>query len=33
MEHHPDVDTYLEASEQWPDEIRALRPLLRDAGL
>ncbi len=33
MEDFPDVDAYLEASEQWPDEIRALRPLLRDAGL
>lgn len=33
MEHHPDVDTYLEASEQWPDEIRALRPVLLGAGL
>lgn len=28
MEDFPDVDAYLEASEQWPEEIRALRPLL-----
>lgn len=33
MEHLPDVDAYLEASEQWPAEIRALRPLLLAAGL
>lgn len=33
MEHFPDVDAYLEASEQWPAEIRALRPLLLAAGL
>lgn len=33
MEDFPDVDAYLEASEQWPEEIRALRPLLLAAGL
>ncbi|MFA9431700.1 YdeI family protein [Egicoccus sp. AB-alg2] len=33
MEDFPDVDAYLEASEQWPEEIRALRPLLVSAGL
>lgn len=33
MEDFPDVDAYLEASEQWPQEIRALRPLLLAAGL
>ncbi len=33
MEHYESVDAYLDASEQWPDEIRALRPLLLDAGL
>jgi uncharacterized protein YdeI (YjbR/CyaY-like superfamily) len=33
MEDFPDVDAYLEASEQWPEEIRVLRPLLLAAGL
>lgn len=33
MEHFPDVDAYLEASDRWPTEIRALRPLLLGAGL
>ena len=33
MQDVPDVDAYVEASEQWPDEIRALRPLLLEAGL
>lgn len=33
MEDYPDVDAYLEASEQWPVEIRALRPLLLAVGL
>jgi uncharacterized protein YdeI (YjbR/CyaY-like superfamily) len=33
MEVFRDVDAYLEASEQWPEEIRALRPLLVAAGL
>ncbi len=33
MEHFPDVDAYLNASEQWPDEIAALRPILLASGL
>ena len=33
MEDHADVDAYLEASQQWPAEIRTLRPLLLAAGL
>ena len=33
MEDFPDVDAYLEASDQWPDEIKVLRPLLLDCGL
>lgn len=33
MKHHPDVDAYLAEAEQWPAEIAALRPILRDAGL
>ena len=33
MEDFPDVDAYLEAAEQWPEEIRRLRPLLLAAGL
>ena len=33
MEDFADVDAYLEASQQWPEEIRALRPLLLAAGL
>lgn len=33
MEDHPDVDAYLAASRQWPDEIRAIRPLLLACGL
>jgi uncharacterized protein YdeI (YjbR/CyaY-like superfamily) len=33
VEDFPDVDTYLEASERWPEEIRALRPVLLSAGL
>lgn len=33
MEDVADVDAYLEVSQQWPAEIRALRPLLRSAGL
>lgn len=32
MEDFPDVDAYLEACEQWPQEIRRLRPLLLAAG-
>ena len=33
MEHFDTVDAYLDASTQWPDEIRALRPVLLGAGL
>ncbi len=33
MEHYEHVDAYLAACEQWPNEIRALRPLLLAAGL
>lgn len=33
MEDFADVDAYLDATEQWPDEIAALRPLLLDSGL
>ncbi len=33
MEDFPSVDAYLDATDQWPDEIRALRPLLLGAGL
>jgi uncharacterized protein YdeI (YjbR/CyaY-like superfamily) len=33
VEDFDDVDAYLEASKRWPDEIRALRPLLVSAGL
>ncbi len=33
MEDYPDVDAYLEASVQWPAEIKVLRPLLLDTGL
>lgn len=33
MEHFDDVDAYLEASEQWPAEIRSLRRLLLATGL
>lgn len=33
MEGFPDVDAYLQASDQWPDEIKSLRPLLLDCGL
>lgn len=33
MQSFDDVDAYIEASEQWPDEIRALRPLLLSASL
>lgn len=29
----PDVDAYIDASDQWPDEIAALRPLLLATGL
>lgn len=33
MEDFVDVDAYLEATDQWPEEIKALRPLLIDSGL
>jgi uncharacterized protein YdeI (YjbR/CyaY-like superfamily) len=33
MESYPDVDAYLAAAEQWPDEIAALRPVLLGTGL
>ena len=33
MQDFPDVDAYIEASDQWPDESRALRPLLLASGL
>jgi uncharacterized protein YdeI (YjbR/CyaY-like superfamily) len=29
----PEVDAYIERSEQWPDEMTALRPILQAAGL
>ena len=30
---HPDVDVYIRQSEQWPDEMAALRPILLRSGL
>lgn len=33
MEDFPDVDAYLQACDQWPAEIRALRALLLETGL
>jgi uncharacterized protein YdeI (YjbR/CyaY-like superfamily) len=33
MEDFTDVDAYIEASDQWPNEIKVLRPLLLDCGL
>jgi uncharacterized protein YdeI (YjbR/CyaY-like superfamily) len=33
VQRSSDVDAYLEASDQWPDAIVALRPLLLEAGL
>ncbi len=33
MKAFPDVDAYLAEAELWPDEIRALRPILVGAGL
>jgi uncharacterized protein YdeI (YjbR/CyaY-like superfamily) len=33
MEQFDDVDAYLEQSEQWPDEIAQLRPVLLRSGL
>ena len=33
MQDFPDVDSYINASDQWPAEIAALRPLLLATGL
>lgn len=33
MEHFDTVDDYIEASEQWPDEVAALRDVLLGCGL
>lgn len=33
MKKYPDVDAYLAEAELWPDEIRALRPILLATGL
>ena len=33
MQDFSDVDSYIHASDQWPDEIAALRPLLLATGL
>jgi uncharacterized protein YdeI (YjbR/CyaY-like superfamily) len=33
MEDFADVDAYLDTSDNWPDEIKAIRPLLLDCGL
>jgi uncharacterized protein YdeI (YjbR/CyaY-like superfamily) len=33
MTANPEVDDYVARSTQWPDEIAALRPILRDCGL
>ena len=33
MEDFADVEAYLEASQQWPGEIAAIRPLLLSCGL
>lgn len=33
MKDFDDVDAYLAASDQWPDEIAAIRPLLLGCGL
>ncbi len=30
---NPEVDAYVSRSEQWPDEISVLRPILADCGL
>jgi uncharacterized protein YdeI (YjbR/CyaY-like superfamily) len=30
---NPDVDSYIQRSEQWPEEITALRPILVGCGL
>lgn len=33
MQDFPDVDAYIDATDQWPDEIAALRALLLTSGL
>lgn len=33
MKDYTDVDAYLPDSEQWPDEIAAIRPFLLSCGL
>lgn len=33
MQNFPDVDSYIDAADLWPDEIAALRPLLLETGL
>lgn len=33
MQDFPDVDSYISAADQWPDEIAALRPVLLATGL
>lgn len=33
MKAYPDVDAYLDDSDQWPEEIAALRPVLLGCGL
>jgi uncharacterized protein YdeI (YjbR/CyaY-like superfamily) len=33
MQDFPDVQSYLDAAQQWPEEIAALRPLLVASGL
>ena len=33
MEDYEDIDAYLDDSEQWPDEIAAIRPILLSCGL
>ena len=33
MQDFPDVDAYIAASRQWPDEVAALRSILLDCGL
>lgn len=33
MKDYTDVDAYLEDSDQWPDEIAAIRPILLSCGL
>lgn len=33
MKDYPNVDAYLADSDQWPDEIAAIRPILLSCGL